>query len=610
MRYGNLLKTSSSLSSTFNADWAFQQKNELPPSFPRYTPETGRQSLFKTGHAWSISPTSNKSPLRNPQESEEVEGALRDGGYLTSDGPSSARHFAVKDPDLTRLQGIFDDVSQNQANQATPKNAPSEVEDVDDFRNWEFRDIHGNHLDLSNPASPVTRGATQLKDALERRTDISPQTPKKTISGEPNSIGPQLPRQEIGSPPITPQKDAEGRIKRLINDSLIQGLVGQMEGIVAKLKYKINMKAAQGNIHNPSQERKLEEARNLLETLPRRIPSDLTLADWVRMVSQFIKEDRPPLASVLSSPTAVSNFNGNNQLDLSTRSPTQDTATIGQQVPETIHTAPSDSGHQTGPTSDGSDTPSSPRTLGARTPSPEREKQNSSPTWLRRDFIAPKKSPSADSSKALDTQTVDEHNAGGNWGQNSGFSGTDITDETEVSDESSPKQKVQRIKEGSLSKSALRRQELDSELKDIVNASKENETAFKIDQNRSSDEHKGQDLKVVTQFKAGKQSSHSRNQSALSSFSDKDSTPITPQDETQYPVLPRGGITSVKGSKSVSPARGAYAAAARRQSTLAQEQCKEKRSGSKPRGEDPWCVPTGEDAWGKGRGGGKRKERD
>ena len=118
----------------------------------------------------------------------------------------------------------------------------------------------------------------------------------------------------------------------------------------------------------------------------------------------------------------------------------------------------------------------------------------------------------------------------------------------------------------------------------------------------------------------------SRRMSAFSTGSDTNSATENHTDETQYPVLPRGATSAAKGGKAVSPARGAYAAAARRPSTLGighqqhEEGPKRGRggkvrsgSGSGSGSQDPWAMPTGEDAWGKGKvgagAGAKRKER-
>lgn len=231
------------------------------------------------------------------QASKKLEQVLEDAGYRTSIAPSSARHFFVKDPDLARLDSMFEQEEQSK-----------ECEAEDDRVHFKEK---GNTFIMS-------------RDELEEQMELKP------ILGQAAAA-----RRVTGALiPRTPVKDAIGKDRKAGTTMSIKSLCDQIQRIASQ---NIYIKATRGerDVGNSPEDRKAKEAKALLDISPKHSSSTDSSVVWLNRAERWIEHNKMSV-SPPSTPTRNSKVGDVKQLPSSAEGCARKQGNAPKQVPIVI----------------------------------------------------------------------------------------------------------------------------------------------------------------------------------------------------------------------------------------------------------------------------------
>jgi len=535
------------------------------------------------------------------ESSQELREAMEEAGYLTSLSPSSARHFAVKDPILARLGDIFEQEEQGKEGEAKD-----------------------DKIQFGEKGVIFVMSQAEMQKQIETRASLETAAAGKRLAE--------------GLPPRTPPEDTKGNGKAVGGDSPAKSLYDRIEKIVL---HNVLIKATRGerNLGNSLEDRTAKEGRALLDTSPKHGSSKKSLTEWITKAEQYVKGSKPPDLPLPATPTRRSKtsnvHHSSSSLMMSlhkqgklpegsrpvvTTKPGSKTAVIKLKPMEDASQIAAD--HLANPDAifgtdkiklsslekihaafakpGGAISPSSPQSLSRRTPSEERQMQ----------FPA--------QSEPL------EKKAAVYWNQNSGFRDSDMQDELWEEGDDENVRRGQKENGVSASQFANWSKRLPNE--EYIGDLREPKLKVRTsrDQCEEAPGHNRVKLKMLAAVAAEARADGQQVDDPASSprtvtgdypdneakkvisilGSESGDTTESRQDDAEYPVLPRGRSSHVKGCEGRAPSKGGYAAAARKSidEKREHEEKEGKKQGSTDSKRDPWAP---EDVWGPGKSDGK-----
>jgi len=528
-----------------------------------------------------------KNATELPRGLREV---IEDAGYRTTSAPSSARHFAVKDPILARLGDIIEQEEQSN------------------------RDESKDEIMLFSD-----RGKNLIMD----RAEMQKQTETRAFL-ERAAAGKRLEE----SLPRTPTKNSKGKGKTGEDSLPIKSLRDRIQKIAV---YNMVHKATRGerNVGDSLQDRIVMEGRILLDTSPTYGSSKEISLEWFSRAEQYIEVSEMPNIPSPSIPTTKSKTGDFHQPSTSLIRSLQ----MEGKLPEGSPIVTTKSGTKTAviklmPGEDASeiaaDHLANPKLLfgtdNIKLSSLEEihaafEKPGGAMTRLsseKQQALIPAQS------ELLKKEVV------GYWNRNSGYKDSDMQDE--LWDEESEGIIARSQNENGVSDIQARKpsekrpkvQDIGASIEPISDQASSGCTSQ--DQCEGDPGHVCDTLDMLAVVAVDAHADDQKVDDLASSpktitgdYPDaeaKNGNPIlgnksgdtaeSRQDDAEYPVLPRGRSSPMKGGESRAPSKGGYAAAARKS---VEEKRENEGKGGKKRGDvdvkkDPWAP---EDVWGPGK---------
>lgn len=526
---------------------------------------------------------------------------IEDAGYLTTSAPSSARHFAVKDPILARLGDIIEQEEQSN------------------------RDESKDEITLFSD-----RGKNLIMDRAEMQKQIETRTfLERAAAGK---------RLDKSLPPHTPTKNNKGKGKTGEDSPPIKSLRDRIHKIAV---YNMVHKATRGerNVGDSLQDRIVMEGKNLLDTSPTYGSSKEISLEWFSRAEQYIEVSEMPNIPSPSIPTMKPKTGDFHQPSTSLMSSLQ----MEGKLPEVRPIVTTKSGTKTAviklkPGEDASeiaaDHLANPKLLfgtdNIKLSSLEEihaafEKPGGAMTRLSSEK---QQAQIPAQSELLKKEVV------GYWNRNSGYKDSDMQDELRIEESEGIKARSQ-DEDGVSDIQARKPSEKRPEVQD-TGASNEPSSDQASSGCTSQDQCEGDpghfcdtlDMLAVVAVDAHADDQKvddlaSSPKTITGDYPDAEAKNVKPilgnksgdtaesrQDDAEYPVLPRGRSSPMKGGESRAPSKGGYAAAARKS---VEEKRENEGKGGKNRGDldvkkDPWAP---EDVWGPGKsdlkGGGVGK---
>lgn len=523
--------------------------------------------------------------------SQELRRVMEEAGYLTSVAPTSAFHFVIKDPILARLGDLFEQQERSKL---------SELKD--------------DKIQFSENGKTFMMDRAEMQKQIETRAFL-----EKAAAGK---------RLQEGLPLRTPTKDNKGKGKAGENDPIIKALCDRIEKIAL---HSILVKATRGEreVGDSHEDRIAKEARILLDTSPTHRSSKKYSMEWANKAERFIKGSKTPDVSLLSTPTRKSKTGNVHE---SSESLVKSLHKQGK-LPEGSPVVTAKPGFKTAviklkPGEDASQTAADHLT------NPDAlfgtgEVKLSSLEEIYAAFAKPGGAMTLLSSEERQARVSAqseplEKKAVGYWNQNSGFKDSDMQDE--LRDEGSDGGVVRSQHEDGVSASqshdssrklsqtqdtgTSRKPEMD-QIPSMRTSRDQCEEAPRHNCDKSdmfagvatearADGQQVDELACSPSTVTGDYSDAEAKEETSVLGSESGDTAESRQTDAEYPVLPRGRSSHVKGGESRAPSKGGYAAAARKS---VDEKCENEAIGEKKQGkmnikEDPWAP---EDVWGPGK---------